>query len=465
MSVCKCNYRPVVLTSHVAKVFERLVAGKLVDHLETERYLSPSQHGFRKGRSCSSQLAQHYWNVLRILEKGNEADVVYLDFSKAFDKVDLGLLLVKLKGMGIRGSLLGWIQDFLSNRMQRVVVEGHSSQWCEVVSGVLQGTVLGPILFLAHVVDIDVGVQGTVSCFADDTRVTQEISSPEDACILQRNLERIYSWANKNNMHFNENKFKVLHYADNQRVVTQRNYLTPGKDNIEGVSEIKNLGVRMADTGKFSLHIERVVKRARQMMGWVLRTFKTRDPDPMIVLFRAVVLPHLEYCCQVWSPVTLGGIRKLESVQRASTARLSGLQDLNYWERLERLQLYSLERRRERYLAIYTWKMISGLVPKIESGKGPETVVVDCGRRGRRCVLPRIDRRSRASVQTLLEGALPVSGPKVFNSLPESLRGHEGSLAAFKRLLDDHLGGVPDRPYLPHYYVPNLSNSLAAVPH
>ena len=124
-----------------------------------------------------------------------------------------------------------------------------------------QGTVLGPILFLAHVVDIDFRVQGTVSCFADDTRVTQEISSPEDACILQRDLERIYPWAGDINMKFNEDKFKVLYYADNLQEVIQRNYLTPGRDNIEKVSEIKNLGIWMADTGKFSLHIERAVKR------------------------------------------------------------------------------------------------------------------------------------------------------------------------------------------------------------
>ena len=201
------------------------------------------------------------------------------------------------------------------------------------------------------------------------------------------------------------------------------------------------------------------------MIGWVLRTFKTRDPDPMLVLFRAVVLPHLEYCCQAMSPATLRDIRKLESVQRSFTARLSELRDLNYWQRLERLQLYSLERRRERYLAIYTWKIINGLVPMIEGGEETEGVVADCGRRGKRYVLPKINRRSRVAVQTLLEGSLPVGGPRVFNSLPEPLRGHERSLAVFKRMLDDHLSEVSDHPYPPHYYVPNLSNSLAAVSH
>ena len=459
------NYRPVMLPSHVSKIFERIVAERLVDHLEAEEYLSPNQHGFRKGRSCSSQLAQHHWSVLRILERGGEADVVYLDFSKAFDKVDLGLLLIKLKGMGIKGELLRWVLNFLSDRMQKVVVEEHPSRWCRVISGVPQETVLGPILFLAHIVNIDVGVESTVSCFADDTRVTRAIATPEDPLLLQRDLEMIYTWASASNMHFNEGKFKVLRYTEEPLNKAHHGYTNPSGGELDEVSKIRDLGVLMENTGKFSLQVEKVTKKARQMMGWILRTFKTRAPDPMIVLFRAVVLPHLEYCCQVGSPVTLGEIRKLESVQRSFTARLNRLQGLNYWQRLERLKLYSLERRRERYLAIYTWKMVSGLVPAVEEGEGSGVVVRDCGRRMRCCVLPKVNRRSRVAVQTMLEASLPVFRPKIFNSLPRSLRDHDGTLVAFKRMLDEHLSQVPDRPYLPHYYLPILSNSLATVTH
>ena len=122
-SVCS-NYRPVVLPSHVAKVFERLVAREVMDHLESEGLLGNYQHEFRRGRSCVSQLAQHYHRVLRVLEEGYEADVVYLDFSKAFDRVDHGLLLCKLKMLGIRGGLLWWIKSFLIGRRKRVVVNG-----------------------------------------------------------------------------------------------------------------------------------------------------------------------------------------------------------------------------------------------------------------------------------------------------------------------------------------------------
>ena len=329
---CK-SYRPVVLTSHISKVFERVVADQLVNYLESEGYLSDNQHSFRKGRSCASQLLQHYYSILRMMEAGADVDVTYLDFSKAFDKVDLGVLLVKLRTMGIRGAVLTWLESFLMNRRQKVVVEGSSSCWNRVVSGVPQGTVLGPILFLAHVVDIDIGVGSTVSCFADDTRVIRAVRSEEDAKELQKDLDTIYSWAARSNMKFNCDKFKVLHYAIDRENSVAHSYKSPDGSEIELVEKVRDLGVLMTSNGKFAQHIDHAVRKARKMMGWILRTFATRDPEPLLVLYRAMVLPHLEYCCQVWSPVALGSVRKLEYVQRTFTARLAGLRDLNYWER------------------------------------------------------------------------------------------------------------------------------------
>ena len=134
------DYRPIVLTSHVAKTFERVIVERLLRHLEECELMNPNQHGFRRGRSCTSQLLQHYYNVIRVLESGRDVDVVYLDFSKAFDKVDLGVLLLKLRGMGIKGALLSWLQAFLIGRRHRVSVDGHLSDWGQVISGVPQGT-------------------------------------------------------------------------------------------------------------------------------------------------------------------------------------------------------------------------------------------------------------------------------------------------------------------------------------
>ena len=150
------NYRPIVLTSHLIKVLERVLTSCIMEYLEETRMLNNGQHGFRRTRSCLSQLMNHYQNLINVMESGNAADVIYLDFAKAFDKVDHGLLIKKLSEMGISGLLLRWIHAFLADRFQAVKVEGFISRQARVVSGVPQGTILGPILFLLFVGDIDV---------------------------------------------------------------------------------------------------------------------------------------------------------------------------------------------------------------------------------------------------------------------------------------------------------------------
>ena len=456
------NYRPIVLTSHISKIFERVVAEKLMDHLEAEELLGENQHGFRRGRSCASQLIQHHHNVLRVMEGGSAADVVYLDFSRAFDKVDHGLLLIKLKSLGVVGTLAKWIESFLLGRRQKVVVGSHASEWDAVKSGVPQGTVLGPVLFLVYIADIDAAIGSVISYFADDTRLMRAIAEPEDVCILQRDLDKVYDWAASNNMDFNNGKFKVLHYMPNPTNQRSRHYLSPIGGHIESVDCVKDLGVVMSRTGKFKNQLEKIVNKARQMMGWIFRTFRTRDPQPMLILYKAIVLPHLEYCSQLWSPVALGSIRQLEAVQRTFTSRLHGLDGLDYWQRLEALGLYSLERRRERFLIIYISKMINGLAPMVDGPHGGELRVVQSERRGRYCMLPRVSGRAPSAVQTMLDHSLPINGVRLFNTLPRGLRECAGTLASFKKKLDAHLKSVPDHPYLPHYVVPVLSNSLIA---
>ena len=242
-----------------------------------------------------------------------------------------------------------------------------------------------------------------------------------DAHALQRDLNRIYDWEERNNMSFNSGKFKVLQYGNVGGAPT-RSYLTPVNSEIETVTRLRDLGVEMSSTGRFDRQIEKVVKKSRLMLGWALRTFRTRSAEPMTVLYKAVVLPHLGYCCQLWNPVTMGNIRKIDAVQPTFTARLTGMDDLNYWQRLEVLNMYSLERRRERFLIIYMWRVVNGLSPEIEGSQETELRVLDGGQRGKRCELPKTDKRSQLAVQTQLEGSLSVQGVRLFNSLPRELR-------------------------------------------
>ena len=158
-SFCK-NYRPVALTSHIIKIFEKIIRNHLVYFLESNDLFNPSQHGFRKGRSCLSELLCHMDEISHGLSEGKNVDVVYLDYAKAFDKVDFNVLLKKLKHTGIQGKLLQWIESSIKG-VQAVVVNGVLSDISEVLPGVPQGSVLGPLLFLLLIGDIDFGIVGS----------------------------------------------------------------------------------------------------------------------------------------------------------------------------------------------------------------------------------------------------------------------------------------------------------------
>merc|ERR1711888_44546 len=190
------NYRPVALTSHIVKIFEKVLRNHIVAHLGEKGLLNPGQHGFRAGRSCLSQLLAHLQTVTQILEDGDNVDVIYLDFSKAFDKVDLLVTLRKIKHLGITGRLGKWIYSFLTGRIQTLIVNGAKSDTSEVKSGIPQGSVLSPLLFLILLGDIDKSVASAfLSSFADDTRVGHRIKEASDIIALQEDLKFIYDWS------------------------------------------------------------------------------------------------------------------------------------------------------------------------------------------------------------------------------------------------------------------------------
>ena len=312
------NYRPVALTSHLTKVFERVLRKHIVAYMEESDLFNPGQHGFRNGRSCLSQLIAHFDHVSRLLENNQNVDVVYLDFAKAFDKVDFLVTMRKLHKMGISGKLGKWIYSFLTNREQAVIVNGIMGNLSEVKSGVPQGSVLGPLLFLVLISDIDHETTSSfISSFADDTRAVKGITTEDDIKALQTDLQAIYKWSQDNNMEFNSPKFECLRYGNNSIIKENTCYKTPLGDPIKEVEHAKDLGIIMSNNGTFRHHVSKVVNTANQLCGWVLRTFKTRNKVPMLMLWKTLIRPKLEYCCQLWCPTQTGDKQALEQIQRS----------------------------------------------------------------------------------------------------------------------------------------------------
>jgi hypothetical protein len=211
----------------------------------------------------------------------------------------------------------------------------------------------------------------------------------------------------------------------------------------------------------FDSHIETSVNKSKRMMGQIFRVFKSRDAKIMIPLFKALVLPVIEYCSVLTSPYKLEEINQLEQVQRYFTTRINGMQGFDYWERLQVLNLYSLERRRERYIIIYTWKIIENLVPNLET----DPILIknqQNHRRGRWLEIPTL-KAKQGTVLTIKESSLAVRGPKLFNSLSKDLRNLTGvSPVKFKKELDKYLQTVLDQPRVSGYaqYSKESSNSI-----
>ena len=458
------NYRPISLTSHIMKTIERVVRCTIVEYLEGSDILSQTQHGFRSGRTTMTQLLNHFDNVFNGLLEGHDTDAIYLDYSKAFDKVDHELLLMKMTRYGFPANLVCWISSFLSNRFQRVAVKGAHSREAPIISGVPQGTVLGPVLFLVFINDLENKViNSNISFFADDTRISSQIRSLQCKELLQRDLHNVIEWSKGNNMELNPKKFELQCYFANSKSLSNElpffpqmySYTIPGNIQLEPKCSLMDLGVTVSNDLSWSSHIGSIVTRARGVAAWALSVFNSRDQTVMITLYKSLIRSHLEYCCPLWHPAKIGDIQLLESVQREFTRKIEGCTTLSYWDRLLKLKLLSLQRRRERYILLTMWKIMNRKFPNSTVKFRP------LSRLGYQAVIPGIVPNSRTAVQTKYDNSFSVIGPTLWNALPSQLTTIE-SQGAFKRRLTNFISSLPDNPPVSGYIRAN-TNSLPEV--
>ncbi len=353
------NYRPISLTCVACKVMESILRDHILSFLSHNRLISSHQHGFVSGKSTVTQLVEclNFW--YQSLDEGGVVDVIYLDVSKAFDTVSHKKLLSKLPSYGISGSTLRWLEAFLLNRQQRVVVDGTPSNWSPVTSGVPQGSVLGPLLFLLYVNDVtDLDLGGEIKLFADDMKpYYASMQKPFDFSPLASDLKQIAGWAEKNQLKLALEKSNVLHIG---RKNPQHSYRI-GEIEVPSVAEVKDLGVFITSDLKFHLHCHKIFASASQISSLIFKSFENRSKNFLFRLFETYVRPKLEYASVVWNPHFSGDIDLVERVQRRFTKRIFNYSNLSYHERLVSLEAHSLQTRRSILDLIFLYKILHNL--------------------------------------------------------------------------------------------------------
>ena len=353
------NYRPISLTSITCKMLEHIITSNIMQHLDSHNILHDAQHGFRKHRSTETQLIQLIDNLAHNIDNRIQTDAILLDFQKAFDKVPHHRLLYKLKYYGISPQALNWVHSFLTNRTQQVLLEGNMSSSINVTSGVPQGSVLGPLLFLIYINDLPDYIQNnsTVKLFADDTIIYHPINNQQDSIALQEDLDSLQRWESDWLMHFHPQKCQTMHIT-NKRNIIQSTY-TIHNHKLQTTNTAKYLGIHIHSTLNWNTHINKTAQRANTTSAFLHRNIRTCPRKTKHLAYTTLVRPILEYASIIWDPHTASNINKLETVQRRSARHImhNYSRHASVTTMLQHLDLPTLQQRRQHSKIIMLYRI------------------------------------------------------------------------------------------------------------
>ena len=345
------NYRPISLLPLFAKIFERIVFKNLYNYLKSNNLITKNQSGFTPGDSGTNQLISLIHDIHKAFDDNRCLEVrsVYLDMSKAFDKVWHEGLLHKLCQNGVEGNILKFFESYLSNRRQRVVLNGKCSNWAPIHSGVPQGSVLGPLLFLIYINDLECGIKSQIKFFADDTSLYSVVKDPiTSAAELNHDLKIISEWANQWKMSFNPDPTKPAEeilFSQKKNPVVHPPLFFNGVE-VKRVTEHKHLGLILDPLLNFAAHIKEKSAKARKGIGLIKHLRSYLPTDALISIYTAHVRSHLDYCDFIFHiPELLGNfstnvnlsnqMNKLESLIYQAGLAVTGM-----WQGTNRDRVY-----------------------------------------------------------------------------------------------------------------------------
>lgn len=329
------NYRPIARLSAIPKIFEAMLCKTLYFHVKS--IIVDCQHGFMKKRSTTTNLLEFCNYCFKCFDKYSQVDCVFTDFSKAFDKLNHKVLLLKLRKLGLNDNFLNWIKSYLEHRKYSVLYNNYQSEVFTVGSGVPQGSHLGPLLFILFINDLpEVIKYSEIQIYADDVKIFKDVNHLEDALRLQTDLNAFSDWCYKNKLLLNVNKCKKMTFS-RKRDLFDYNYKINNSELAD--SEVSlDLGIHLDKKLDFRFHIDFIVKKANKLLGLIKRQCKEfTDPYALKVLFVSFVRPILEYSSQLWSPHYDVHVNRLESVQKKFLSH--ALRHLN-WTNINDLPRY-----------------------------------------------------------------------------------------------------------------------------